>query len=152
MPHYGVAADATAGMLGWDWVETQMQAARNYWVCSVRADGRPHAAPVWGAWYAQALYFGTDANSVKAANIARDPRVVIHLDSGDDVVMFEGELTPANLTADSAAALDALYTQKYGLSPELETSESLVFQLQPRKVFAWQEKDFPSTATCWLFD
>lgn len=152
MAHYGVAADATAGMLGWDWVETQMQAARNYWVCSVRADGRPHAAPVWGAWYNRALYFGTDENSVKAANIARDPRVVIHLDSGDDVVIFEGELTTAKLSAESAATLDALYTDKYGLSPELETSDSLVFQLLPRKVFAWQEKDFPSTATCWLFD
>ena len=151
MPHYGVAADATAGMLSWDWVAQQMRAARNYWVCSVRADGRPHAAPVWGAWFARALFLGTDENSVKAANIHRDPRVVIHLDSGDDVVIFEGELAPAKLSAESMAALDALYTEKYGISPELDTSDSLLFQMHPRKVFAWQEKDFPSTATCWLF-
>lgn len=152
MPHYGVAPDVTAGMLGWDWVETQMRAARNYWVCSARADGRPHAAPVWGAWYGGALIFGTDENSVKAANIGRDPRVVVHLDSGDDVVIFEGELAEAKLSAEAMAALDAIYTDKYGFSPELETSDSLVYQLHPRKVFAWQEKDFPSTATCWLFD
>ncbi|MCY4464724.1 MAG: pyridoxamine 5'-phosphate oxidase family protein [Chloroflexi bacterium] len=152
MPHYGVAADATQGMLSWDWVAQQMQSARNYWVCSVRADGRPHAVPVWGAWFDRAFYFGTDENSVKTANIRSDPRVVIHLDSGDDVVIMEGELAPAKLSAESVAALDALYTQKYGLSPELDTSDSLVYQLHPRKVMAWQEKDFPATATCWLFD
>ncbi|MCY4144887.1 MAG: pyridoxamine 5'-phosphate oxidase family protein [Chloroflexi bacterium] len=151
MPQYGVAADATAGMLSWDWVAQQMDAARNYWICTARADGRPHAAPVWGVWFAQALYFGTDAHSVKAANIRRDRRVVIHLDSGDDVVIFEGELASAKLSAESMAALEALYTEKYGFSPELATSGSLVFRLRARKVFAWQEKDFPSTATCWLF-
>ena len=152
MPHYGVDPAAVDGMLAWDWVVGQMREARSYWVCSVRADGRPHAVPVWGAWLNGAFYFGTDSKSVKAANIRRDPRVVIHLDSGDDVVILEGEPALAVLSAESTSALDALYTEKYGLSPELETSPSLVYQLRLRKVMAWRERDFPASATSWLFD
>ncbi len=152
MPHYGVMPDAVDGMLSWDWVAERMSVARNYWLCTTRADGQPHAAPVWGAWYSGAFYFGTDENSVKAANIRRDPRVVMHLDSGDDVVIFEGELSLAQLSAEDMSRLDAIYTKKYDLSPELETSDSLVFQLHPRKVMAWREKDFPSSATAWRFD
>ncbi|MCY3575578.1 MAG: pyridoxamine 5'-phosphate oxidase family protein [Chloroflexi bacterium] len=151
MPHYGVAT-AADGMLAWDWPTRQMRAARNYWVCSTRADGRPHAAPVWGIWFEGAFVFGTDANSIKAANIRRDPRVSIHLESGDDVVIIEGELRPAQLSAESMAALEARYTEKYGLNPELAVDDALVLQLQPRKVLAWQEADFPTTATCWLFE
>ena len=150
MPHYGVHVDS-AGMLSWEWVAQQMQAARNYWVCSARADGRPHAAPVWGAWFEGVFTFGTDRNAVKAANIRRDPRAIIHSESGDDVVILEGELSAVKLPAVSIAALDAIYTQKYGFSPELDAPDTLLFQLQPRKVLAWQEKDFPATATCWLF-
>ena len=48
-------------------------------LCTVRADGRPHAAPVWcdvdeadGA-----VVFTTGADTVKGRNIARDGRVAI---------------------------------------------------------------------------
>ena len=98
------------------------------------------------------FFFGTDSHSVKAANIRRDPRVAIHLDSGDDVVILEGDLALADLTSADLSALDAIYTQKYGMSPELETEGDLVFALNPRKVMAWRERDFPASVTAWRFD
>ena len=78
MPNYGVTPDAVDDMLSWDWVDEKMHKARNFWICSVCADGRPHCVPVWGAWVGGVLYFGTDKNSVKARNIARDNRIVLH--------------------------------------------------------------------------
>ncbi len=152
MPHYGVMPDQVDGMLNWDWVEQRLREARNYWICTVRKDGRPHSAPVWGAWVDGVLYFGTDHNSVKARNIRRDNRVVIHLDSGDETVILEGKLVEAQVSASLQKRLGDRYVEKYALDPELEESDALLFRLVPRKVMAWLESDYPATATSWLFD
>ncbi len=153
MPRYGIRLEQTDGMLSWNWVAARMKAARNYWVCSARPDGRPHAVPVWGAWVEGSLYFGTDKQSVKARNIGRNSRVVVHLESGDDTVIFEGNLLETQLSTELQDAIDAAYIEKYDLNPELqEDAGTRLYRLAPRKVMAWQEKDYPSSATLWLFD
>ena len=129
-----------------------MHKARNYWICSVCEDGRPHSVPVWGAWVEGDLYFGTDKSSVKARNIARDNRVVMHLDSGEETVIIEGRVVEAKAPAALLKKITARYVEKYVLDPELEDSGDLLLRLQPRKVMAWLERDYPATATYWLFD
>ena len=129
MPGYGVMPQAVDGMLAWDWVERQMDQARNYWVCSVRADGRPHSAPVWGVWVDGVLYFGTDKHSVKARNIARDKRVVLHLESGDETLIFEGELVEARVAEPLLTRVSQRYIEKYELDPQLEEADVLLFRL-----------------------
>ena len=108
--------------------------------------------PVWGVWVAGNLYFGTDKTSVKARNIGRDQRVVIHLESGDDTVIFEGELVLADAPKSLQDEIDAEYMRKYELDPAMDDTGVLQFQLVPRKVMAWLESDYPATATYWLFD
>ncbi len=49
-------------------------------VSTVRADGRPHAAPVWFVLDGDDLLFNTGADTVKGRNLARDPRVAITVD------------------------------------------------------------------------
>ena len=46
---YGVP-EGEEDMLPWSHVEERMLGPRNYWVATVRPDGRPHAVPVWGVW------------------------------------------------------------------------------------------------------
>jgi PPOX class probable F420-dependent enzyme len=46
-------------------------------LATVRADGRPHAAPVWIDVEGGAIVFNTGEDTVKGRNIARDPRVSI---------------------------------------------------------------------------
>ncbi|MCY3831471.1 MAG: pyridoxamine 5'-phosphate oxidase family protein [Chloroflexi bacterium] len=152
MPNYGVMPAETAGMLAWDWVDRQMREARNYWVCSVCSDGRPHSVPVWGAWVDGVLYFGTDKDSVKARNIARDNRVVVHLDSGDQTVIFEGAVVETQVSPSQLKRISERYVEKYVLDPELEEADDLLLRLVPAKVMAWLESDYPATATYWLFD
>ena len=102
---YGVPTDASgAELLPWTWAVEQLTSTRSYWVCTTRPDGRPHAAPVWGVWLDDAVWFSTAPSSVKGRNIARDPRVVVHLESGDETVILEGE---AKLPTDDAALLEA---------------------------------------------
>ena len=152
MPNYGVMPDAVDAMLSWDWVDRQMREARNYWVCSVRPDGRPHSVPVWGAWVDGSLYFGTDRQAVKALNIARDNRVVVHLGSGDETVIFEGAAIEAQVSASMLKKISERYVAKYALDPELEETDDLLLRLLPEKVMAWLERDYPATATYWMFD
>ena len=152
MPHYGVMPDKVDAMLTWDWVEERLHEAHKYWVCSVRADSRPHCVPVWGAWVEGTLYFGTDRKSVKARNFARENRIVLHLDSGDEAVIIEGNVVEAKVSQPLLKRIGERYIEKYVLDPELEDSGDLLLCVIPQKVMAWLESDYPATATYWLFD
>ena len=41
----------------WAAVAARLAEARNYWIVTVRADDRPHAAPVWGVWLDGTVWF-----------------------------------------------------------------------------------------------
>ncbi len=132
--------------------EDRLAKARNYWICTARPDGRPHSIPVWGFWIDGALYFGTARSSRKARNLAHNPALSIHLESGDDVVILEGIATEVNL-ADKPTfkKLDAASRKKYKM-PLMVVSESVLYSVRPTTVLAWTEKDFPNNATRWKFD
>ncbi|HEX4790345.1 MAG TPA: PPOX class F420-dependent oxidoreductase [Actinospica sp.] len=79
-------------------------------LATVRADGRPHLAPIWFLLDGGDVVFTTDKSSVKGRNLVRDPRVSLCVD--DDrppfsFVILEGraEITedPAELRKWSAA-------------------------------------------------
>jgi PPOX class probable F420-dependent enzyme len=55
-------------------------------LATVRADGRPHVAPVWFDLDGAQLVFTTWHTTVKAANLRRDPRVSLCVD--DDAPPF----------------------------------------------------------------
>ena len=153
MPDYGIATDAD-GLLPWQHVSEQMANARNYWIGTVRPNGRPHATPVWGVWVDETFYFGMGPHSVKARNLAANPALVVHLESGDDVVVLEG-------VAESISALDPAlferiadqYAAKYnGFRPEPPSTDTPFVALRCRVAFGWQEKDFVRSATRWTFE
>src|SRR3712207_3095759 len=78
------------GMLPWSHVGERMAVERNYWLATVRPDGRPHSVPVWGVWVEESLYFGGGRSTRKARNLATNPNVVAHSESGENVVILEG--------------------------------------------------------------
>ena len=140
---YGIAS-GDDGTLPWSWVVEQCTAARNYWICTTREDGRPHAMPVWGLWLGDAVVFSTDPASTKARNFAARPDVVVHLESGDDAVIVEGRVEP--IARDLLPAFLDAYEAKYDYRPNEEQTEG-VYAVQPVRVLAWREQDFPTSAT-----
>ena len=54
---YGVPRGGE-GMLSWSRVVERMSVARNYWLATLRSDGRLHSVPVWGMWVEDRLHFG----------------------------------------------------------------------------------------------
>lgn len=131
--------------------EKRLAKSRNYWICTARPDGRPHSIPVWGFWIDGAFYFGTARSSRKAQNLAHNPEVSVHLDSGDDVVILEGTAAEVDLTDQAIfKKLDAASRAKYKM-PLMVVPESVTFSVRPRTVLAWTEKEFPKNATRWKF-
>lgn len=155
MKDYGIHQN-DEGMLSWEWVSERMTEARNYWIATISPDGKPHVAPVWGVWVEGTLYFGTSPNSRKARNLASNPNLTIHLESGDEVVIVEGvaeEVT--NPDSDLSESISDTYAAKY-VDPEsgeeIRPSVAGMLTVHPRVVFAWREQDFPRTATRWIFE
>jgi len=148
---YGIS-QSSEGLLTWEWVRLCMLNSRNYWIHSTRTDGRPHAMPVWGVWLEDTVFFATARNSRKAQNLASNPNVSVHTESGDEAVIIEGIVEEVNdrILFDAFTAATA---EKYpGMPSEAEPDpENILFAVRPQVVFAWREKDFPNSATRWRF-
>ncbi len=134
-------------MLGWEHASSQLEQARNYWLCTTTGDGRAHARPVWAVWIAGRICFSTDVESLKGRHIARDPRVTVHLESGDDVVIVDGIAEP--VPSDVAPALAEAYREKYEW--DVTVGESGWYAVRPVRAYAWSEASFPQTATRFEF-
>jgi nitroimidazol reductase NimA-like FMN-containing flavoprotein (pyridoxamine 5'-phosphate oxidase superfamily) len=134
----------------WARVEEALRHSRNYWIATTRPDGRPHAAPVWGVWLSGVLYFGSDRASRKGKNIAHQPYVVAHLESGDDVVILEGTAREVK-DKRSLSRMDAAYAEKYGGVKPSEMGGALVYAVRPEVAFTWEEADFVGSAVRWKF-
>jgi len=147
---YGVPVDTSgAEQLPWSWAAERLAEARSYWLCTTRADARPHVMPVWAVWLDDALWFSSGRESQKSKNLVRDPRCVIHLESGDNVVILEGEAVEDRDSARFERFADA-YEAKYAyrVTPEL----GAVYAFRPRSAYTWRESDFPKSAARWLFE
>jgi hypothetical protein len=143
---YGIKA-VPGERLPWDEVERWLTASRNYWICTTRPDGRPHAKPVWGVWLDDRVLWGTSPESVSARNLAANPEVVVHVESGDEVAILEGTFA-FERDAEVMARFIAAYDAKYDHKLELDAA----FGVRPRSCLSWTEADYPMTATRWVFD
>lgn len=57
-------------------------------VATIRADGRPHVAPVWFVLDNDDVIFNTGAGSVKGKSLQRDPRVSLTVDDEQEPYAF----------------------------------------------------------------
>ncbi len=57
-------------------------------LATVRADGRPHVAPIWFVVDGEDIVFNTGADSVKGKNLAREGRAAISVDDGTPPYSF----------------------------------------------------------------
>src|SRR5215469_8504355 len=135
--------------LPWSHARERLEGSRNYWICTTRPDARPHSIPVWGFFVDDVLYFGTSLDSRKARNLEHNPAVSVHLESGDDVVIIEGEAQKIPKSDKQIfSKLNAASKTKYKM-PLMIVPESVLYAVRPRVVLSWTEKDFPINATRW---
>ena len=147
---YGAPPDGSGGaLIPWSWAVERLEGAHNYWICTTREDGRPHAVPVWGLWLEEAFWFSTGRTSAKGRNLARNPAIVVHLESGDETVILEGDVEEA--AGDLERYADA-YEAKYAYRPSTVDETNVTYVLRPRAAQTWTESGFPRDATRWVFE
>jgi nitroimidazol reductase NimA-like FMN-containing flavoprotein (pyridoxamine 5'-phosphate oxidase superfamily) len=148
MPGYGVPRHRR-GLLDWGDAVKRLEAAKNYWLATANAAGEPHAVPVWGIWLDGRLYVSGGESTRWVRNLSENPRLAVHLESGDQVVAVEGEARfHEDLEAELQVRLADASEAKYGLRPPMPYPP--VWVLHPRKAFAWT--NLPSDATRWRFE
>ena len=149
---YGIP-EHNEGLLPWNFIEERMSAAKNYWITTATRKGKPAATPVWGAWLEGKLYFDGSPATRRGRNISNNPKVIVHLESGDEVVILEGEavILKSAPDRDLAQILSKAYTAKYGPLGYAPGPESWdrggLFVFTPRIAMAWAK--FPQDVTRW---
>lgn len=118
--------------LPWEEVDRQLAAAGTYWVVA-RGHGHPHPRPVWGVWLDESLHLSL-GSPVLRRELAADPTVTVHLDSGTDVVIVEGDAVPR--PSDGDDVFDA-YNRKYDYEYDRDLYGPLL-RVEPVTVLAWR--------------
>ena len=114
-PHFPVGyIESAKSFVPWSYVEQRLTDAVNYWLCSVRRDGRPHAVPKWAVWVDEKIYFDGSPETRHARNITAQPAVTLHLESGSEVVIVDGAARAIDRPAPALAeAIAQAYRAKY---------------------------------------
>lgn len=148
MPGYGVQpAGSGTGLLPWSWAEERLAAAHEYWVATVRPDGRPHLMPVWAMWHEGALWFSSTAGSRKTRNLRANPQCSVSIDNGTEPVVIEGAAEEIHDPV-AIARIAALEKQKY---PTGYAAEQPLFRVAPARAFGIAAGDPTGSPTRWTF-
>ena len=140
--------------LSWPEIAGRLAAARNYWLCTTTRSGAPHAAPVWGVVTGLALYLYSERRTVKARNLVADSRLVVHLESGEDVLMVRGTAEDLGAPAqvpDVVAALAAKYTGEGDRQylPDADPDFDVVYAIRPQSAIMWRLADYEASQRRW---
>ena len=139
-----------------DWIEvaSRLADAKNYWLHTTGLRGAPYAAPVWGVMVEEVLYFYTERSTVKARNLEHDSRVVVHLESGADVVIVHGRLVDLGRPSDKPSiveAFDEKYFQPYErpFVPSSNPAFDVLYSLEPARALMWSLPDTEASTRRW---
>jgi nitroimidazol reductase NimA-like FMN-containing flavoprotein (pyridoxamine 5'-phosphate oxidase superfamily) len=151
-------SDPGAMATSWDQTRQVLETADLFWICTVRADGRPHVTPLVAVWLDEAIHFSTGPGEQKAINLHGSPHVTLttgcnRWDRGLDVVV-EGDAvrvtdddTLERLAAAWAAKWDRRwhYQVRNGSFRHEDGGVALVFSVTPTKILAFGKGNFSHT-------
>ena len=135
----------------WDQTSQVLADAQLSYICTVRADGRPHLTPLVAVWLDETLYFCTGADEQKAVNLRANPHVLLltgngQWDEGLDVVA-EGDAVQV-ADQDLLERLAQAWTRKWDGQWQFQVGDgrfehpgdngsALVFAVRPAKILAF---------------
>jgi Pyridoxamine 5'-phosphate oxidase len=140
--------------LTWPEVAARLAPWRSYWLGTTTPSGAPHAAPVWGAVLDDVFYIFSELSTVKARNIAADPRVIVHLESGEEVLIARGVADEVGGPADLPrvlAAFAAKYTSEDDRQylPGVDPAVDVIYAIRPRSAMMWRLADYEKSQRRW---
>lgn len=141
----------------WPQVVARLAGERDYWLSSVARDGSPHASPVWAAFVGNDCYVYSERRTVKARNLASDPRAVLHLSDASDVVIVHGQFHDVGHPRDHDEALAAFATtyrrsEDQAFLPTNNPDFDVLYLMRPTRAYMWQLADYDASQTRWALD
>jgi len=142
------------GDLDWSEVAARLAPARNYWLGTTTRGGAPHAAPVWGVVVDDQFYIHSERRTAKARHLVRDPRIVVHLESAEHVVIVYGRMIDVGRPKDVPEVVDALGV-KYDSPgddqylPSTDDAFDVLYLLQPERALLWELSDYDGSQRRW---
>ena len=143
------------------WADTcqVLEDAQLSWICTVRADGRPHLTPLVAVWLDETLYFSTGGDEQKAVNLRGNPHVLLltgcaRWDEGLDVaaegdaVQVTDEALLTRLAQAWARKWDGQWQWQVRdgrFEPRGGGGPALVFAVRPAKILAFAKGQFGQT-------
>lgn len=140
IPGYGLP-ETNEGLMEWGQVEARLEASKHYWFATTSPGGKPHVNAIWGVWVNGALYAGGGPDVRWAKNLQAEPRIAVHLEDGEKVVIVEGraERTSAD-DDDEVVAVKAAYQNKYDFD-----HPAPFWRITPERAFSWTRFDKDAT-------
>lgn len=141
----------------WQQVVARLADERDYWLSTVARDGSPHASPVWAAFVGDDCHIYSERRTVKARNLAANPRVALHLGDATDVVIVHGHLEDVGHPRNHDDALAAFAT-KYARPEDQDFLASnnpdfdVLYLLRPTRAHMWLLADYDASQTRWVAD
>ncbi|MFB7507695.1 pyridoxamine 5'-phosphate oxidase family protein [Streptomyces broussonetiae] len=118
-------------------------------VATVSADGAPHVSALWFAWDGTSLWLYSVVRSRRWAQLRRDPRVAVVVDSGEEYdqlcgvelsgrVEFVGEVPRTGELCAELDTAETLFARKnFGLDEMPHDGRHAWARLTPEKTVSW---------------
>jgi flavin reductase (DIM6/NTAB) family NADH-FMN oxidoreductase RutF len=140
--------------MDWTQIAARLAPARNYWIGTTTAAGAPHAAPVWGVVVDDRFSVYSERRTAKARNIDRDPRVVVHLESAEHVLIVHGRMMDVGRPSgapDVVRALSAKYDAPgdHRYLPAADEDFDVLYRLTPQRALLWELSDYDGSQRRW---
>jgi len=138
----------------WSEVSARLAGEKIYWLHTTSPDGTPNVSPVWGAVLVETLYLYTRSATVKARNLALNPLVALHPESGVDVLIVHGDLAHLGNPRGRPDVLDA-FAAKYDQSdeipflPSVDPAFDVLYALEPAWAITWSLPDTAASTRRW---
>ncbi len=154
MPGYDLP-EGPDGLMPWSWAEQRLEDSHNYWLATLRQDGRPHLMIVWGLWHGGVFYFSTGSRSRKARNLESNAHCVIGTEQAHEAVVVEGVAEKVR-DVEQLKELLAIYQRKYdydmsAMQDDILALREPIFAVRPSVAFGLEEKAVLQNATRWRF-
>ena len=157
MPEGYLSTRSARGMVSWPRVRLLLETNVGYWLATTDPDGRPHLVQQWGAWIDDRWWFEGSPETRWARNLARDPRAVMSVEHGSEIVIVYGTVTlGATITPAIAQRVARSYVKKYGRKYDYRPTAAEMVErgmnaLLPSKALSWDVKRFSQSPTRFRF-
>ena len=112
---------------------------------TLRADGSPHAIPVWYEYRDGHFLVFTSSTFQRVKNLERDSRAAITISTHDVPYMYVSAEGPVSITPEGVAETGLSIARRYmgdeaeGYLTELLGEHSVVLRLTPERILTWVE-------------